>query len=179
MQKDAEATQKYAAAKPALEAAQKALEKISNNDLTEAKTNQRPVPLVEAVFKSGYYLWLDKGKGHDLDSDDYAIARNDFLCANNLLLALKTYPIEKLRQPAVNKVKSKLAFIEKETGISFEKEQDKVVDRITGASKAAGGIFKWILATLDCYEIYKTVEPLRKMAKDMQEKLSRAEEDLA
>lgn len=122
MQKDAEATQKYAAAKPALEAAQKALEKISNNDLTEAKTNQRPVPLVEAVFKCGYYLWLDKGKGHDLDTDDYAIARNDFLCANNLLLALKTYPIERLRQPAVNKVKSKLAFIEKETGMSFEKE---------------------------------------------------------
>lgn len=158
--KKAQADEEYAAAKPALEAAQNALTKISNNDLTEAKTNQRPVPVVETVFKCGYYLWLDKGKGHDLDTDDYAIARNDFLCANQLLDQLKKYPIPKLRQPAVNKVNQALTKIEKESGNKIETDKEKIIERVSSASKAAGGIFRWILATLECYEIYKKVKPL-------------------
>lgn len=131
------------------------------------------------MFKCGYYLWLDKGKGHDLDTDDYAIARNDFLCANNLLGQLQTYPIEKLRQPAVNKVTSKLAAIEKEVGSKISEDKEKIVERVMGASKAAGGIFRWILATLECYEIFKKVKPLKDEAREMELKLQRAEDDLA
>ena len=48
-----------------------------------------------------------------------------------------------------------------------------------GASVAAAGIFAWILATIECYYIFKKVEPLRKEALELKNKLERAVEDLA
>jgi len=71
--------------------------------LTEARGFNKVVPVLEHVFKCGYYLWQDKGKGHDLDTDDYSIVKQDFLSANGLLNVLKNYPIEKLKLDAVKR----------------------------------------------------------------------------
>lgn len=84
-EREAEANEQYLEAQPALKAAKDALEKVSQKDLTEARTNNKPVPVVELTFRMAYHLWLDKGKGHTLDTDTYDIVKIDFLSAGGLL----------------------------------------------------------------------------------------------
>ena len=69
--------------------------------------------------------------------------------------------------------------LEKAAEQTLADNKEGVIQRVLQASKAAGGIFKWVLATLQCFEIYKKVEPLRKQSEELRAKLTRAEEDLA
>jgi hypothetical protein len=101
MEREAEANEQYQEAQPALKAAKDALERVSQKDLSDAKTNNKPSPVVEFTFRMGYHLWLEKGKGHTLDTDTYDIVKIDFLCASGLLDALKKFPVEKLRKEQV------------------------------------------------------------------------------
>lgn len=43
-------------------------------------------------------------------------------------------------------------------------------DYIGTKSKAAGGLFEWILSTNDCYDIFKDVEPKRNRAQTLRKK---------
>lgn len=57
-----------------------------------------------------------------MNTDDKEIVWLDFLCANNLLGALKTYPIEKLKKPAVDACESTLKEIEKKAEVGNDPE---------------------------------------------------------
>lgn len=45
-------------------------------------------------------------------------------------------------------------------------------------SAAAAGLFKWATSTDQCYDIFKNVEPKRKMLEDLQKKSAQAQADL-
>jgi hypothetical protein len=46
-------------------------------------------------------------------------------------------------------------------------------------SSAAGGLFKWATSTDACYDIFKNVEPKRKLLESLQAKSAQAQADLA
>ena len=117
-EKEASANEEYKEAQPALLAAQEALKNVNQNSITEAKTNNKPTDLVLFTFQMGYYLWLDKGKGHSLDNDTFDIVKQDFLNASGLLDTLKNFPVEKLKQPQITKAERKLKEIEKVAGMN-------------------------------------------------------------
>jgi septal ring factor EnvC (AmiA/AmiB activator) len=50
---------------------------------------------------------------------------------------------------------------------------------IATKNKATGGLFQWVIATIECYDIYKDVEPKRKKAEEMKKQKAQAEKDLA
>lgn len=49
----------------------------------------------------------------------------------------------------------------------FGASGDELQEIINVKSVAAGGLFKWVTNTLNCYEINKNVEPLRQRAATM------------
>jgi dynein heavy chain len=74
-----------------------------------------------------------------------------------------------------NRVKKKVAILEKDTGLS-----DKpLIEFIKGKNLATGGLFTWVLSTIKCYDIFKDVEPKRKKAEEMKKQKAAAEKDLA
>lgn len=75
-----------------------------------------------------------------------------------------------------------MKFIIKETG----KEGEELAELIKTKNVATGGLYKWCDATLQCYDIFKDVEPKRikaeKMKKQKEEgeaELKKTEEELA
>ena len=57
--------------------------------------------------------------------------------------------------------------------------EDQVKVVIKNANKAANGLFTWVMAMLNWFDINRTVEPKRKKADEMEKKLKKAEEELA
>jgi hypothetical protein len=56
-----------------------------------------------------------------------------------------------------------LAYIIKELGATGAELQQI----ITTKSSAAGGLYKWCASTIECYDIFKDVEPKKKRAEAM------------
>ncbi len=58
------------------------------------------------------------------------------------------------------------------------KEGSELIAAIKKSSLAAAGLFKWASATDKYYDIFKTVEPKKKLAEDMQKAKDKAEAEL-
>lgn len=56
---------------------------------------------------------------------------------------------------------------------------DEMQRLVNSKNLATGGLFKWCVSTLMCYDIYKNVEPLRKNAEKLQKDLDEGLKDLA
>jgi hypothetical protein len=56
-----------------------------------------------------------------------------------------------------------LAAIIKDLGATGQELQNI----ITTKNKATGGLYKWCSSTIECYDIYKDVEPKKKRAEQM------------
>lgn len=56
---------------------------------------------------------------------------------------------------------------------------DEMQKLVNSKNLATGGLFKWCTSTLQCYDIYKNVEPLRKNAEKLQKDLDEGLADLA
>lgn len=56
---------------------------------------------------------------------------------------------------------------------------DEMQRLVNSKNLATGGLFKWCVSTLMCYDIFKNVEPLRKNAEKLQKDLDEGLKDLA
>ena len=92
-----------------------------------------------------------------------------------MLSNLQTYDVSKTKAEAVRLSNIKVRQLEK----SIKKTGEELALEIKSKNKATGGLFKWVENTLNCYEIFKDVEPKRKMAKALKEQKAEAEKDLA
>jgi dynein heavy chain len=50
---------------------------------------------------------------------------------------------------------------------------------VASKNKATGGLFTWITATIQCYDIFKDVEPKRKLAEEMKKLKAKSQQELA
>ena len=58
-------------------------------------------------------------------------------------------------------------------------ERKSLLEEIKYKSQAAGGLFRWCQATDEYYDVFRTVEPMKKRAQEMQRKKTEAEKELA
>jgi hypothetical protein len=70
---------------------------------------------------------------------------------------LKNKNPETITSQQAKLAKEKIKSLEKELKCSGK----QLLDLIYTKSKAAGGLFEWVLSTNDCYDIFKDVEPMR------------------
>jgi len=61
----------------------------------------------------------------------------------------------------------------------FGASGDELQEIVNVKSVAAGGLFKWVTNTLNCYDINKNVEPLRQRAITMKKAKEKGERELA
>merc|ERR1719326_659000 len=85
-----------------------------------------------------------------------------------LLKALLNFQVQSVKEKQIMKVKD---LLNKEKDV-FEGEEMKKV------SKAGYGLLQWVLAMVKYYEVAKTVEPKRKLVRELQQKKELAEENL-
>jgi dynein heavy chain len=90
------------------------------------------------------------------------------LSDTSILRALQEYKKDEMKEKQIKKIRE-LLNKEKET---FEGEKMKSV------SKAGYGLLQWVLAMVKYYEVAKTVEPKRKLVRELQQKKELAEENL-
>lgn len=89
---------------------------------------------------------------------------------------LKGYAVDKLKTDAANKGKKKMERLIKDLGVT---DPDDIAKAMTSKSVAAGALYKWCAATLNCYDIFKEVEPKRKKAEEMKRQKEKGERELA
>ena len=63
--------------------------------------------------------------------------------------------------------------------IPLSGDRKTLLEEIKFKSQAAGGLFRWCQATDEYYDVFRTVEPMKKRAQEMQRKKAEAEKELA
>ena len=66
-----------------------------------------------------------------------------------------------------------------ENKIPITGERKTLLEEIKYKSQAAGGLFRWCQATDEYYDVFRTVEPMKKRAFEMEKKKAEAEKELA
>ncbi|XP_018654464.1 LOW QUALITY PROTEIN: hypothetical protein Smp_130810 [Schistosoma mansoni] len=126
---------------PALEAANKALDSLDKNDISEIRVFTKPPQLVQTVMEAVCIMLGQKG--------DWATAKT-VLNDSNFLRKLVEYPKDEITDGQLKKLKK---FIDN------PEFQPEIVEK---TSKACKSMCMWVRA-LDLYaHIYRTVEPKRK-----------------
>jgi len=143
-------------AKPALVAAEKAVNELSRDDINELKAVKQPPPAVEPALQATL-IYLGHTK-YDWPTAQKALADMRFLDR------LRNYDREAVPENIFNKVSNLTA------KPSFD------IDKILKASKAAGGLAKWCKAVRDYAEAVKIVRPLQARLNAMTAKFEAAQE---
>lgn len=145
-----EAENELQAAAPALEAANKAVNELSKDDVGELKKVQNPNSSTELTLKCILtYLGYQK-----VDWGQAQKAMADI----NFLNKLRTYDKENITVPILNKAKA----------IMSDKKEFNI-EKITKSSQAAGGMAKWCVALARYADAIKIVRPKEEKVFMMQE----------
>ena len=167
----AEADKMLEEAIPALQAAAEALKNLEKSDITEIRQFKEPPFWVKVVCQLTFYL---KPTGREAGSDEWSNVLKTTMADPDLLGKLIHYKKENLRDGQVKKARSLIAELTKKAG-----GDEQLRNSIKLANKASNGLYTWVIAILNWYDINKTVEPKRKKAEEMEKKLRKAEEELA
>ena len=92
-----------------------------------------------------------------------------------LLDGLRNFEISTVKGETSRKAKQGIAQLTKAMGGATGPE---LVQALKKSSQSAAGLYKWASATDKYYDIFRTVEPKKKLAEDMQRKSNRATEEL-
>lgn len=154
----AEAEVALQAAVPALEAAAKALEDLDKNDITEIESMASPPIPVMIVCMCVVIL-------RPFDKEDFSAgwagAKIMLSDAGAFLRALFEYNKDNIKDRQVMRIKDLLA---KEKGGA---DGPFAGDNMLKISKAGHGLLCWVKAMIQYHEVRKTVEPKRKLVKEL------------
>jgi len=159
----AEADVALAAAIPALEMAAQALENLDKKDITEIKAFTTPPKPVMYVCMCVVVLVTPKSEG-----DGWNGAKA-MLSDVNFMKSLLEYPKDDITDKQVKKIKD---YFSKDPE-SFEGQAMKKI------SVAGNGLLTWVKAMVHYHEVARTVEPKRKLVRELQQKKETAERNLA
>ena len=151
-----EAESELQAAVPALEAANKAVDQLSKDEVTELKGTKVPPALTEQVIKC-VLIYLGYTK------IDWATSQKA-MADINFLQKLKNYDKENIPQPILTRVKD----------IFSDKNLKWDQAKITNTSKSAGGLAKWCSAIYKYAETLKVVRPKEQKVAEMQQKFQKS-----
>jgi len=154
-----EADYQVAKAKPALLAAEKAVNELSKDDIGELKKVNNPIKAVSLALECTLvYLGY---KSCDWKTAQKALADMKFLDR------LRSYDRDNIPEKILQKVKT------------LTRSADFNTDRMVKASKAAGGLAKWCKAIREYGESILVVRPLQAKQEQMKEELKDAQEAVA
>lgn len=169
---EAEAAVALEAAIPALEQAKAALANITKDSLNEIKALASPPAAIQDICTVCFFLY-PKTVGNN---PDWTAVKNGVLNDTKMIDNLKGYAVDKLKTDGANKGKKKMERLIKDLGVT---DPDDIAKAMTSKSLAAGALYKWCAATLNCYDIFKEVEPKRKKAEEMKKQKEKGERELA
>ncbi|CAI2733353.1 unnamed protein product [Schistosoma spindalis] len=136
---------------PALEAANKALDSLDKNDISEIRVFTKPPQLVQTVMEAVCIMLGQKG--------DWATAKT-VLNDSNFLRKLVEYPKDEITDGQLKKLKK------------FIDNPEFIPEIVEKTSKACKSMCMWIRA-LDLYaRIFRTVEPKRKRLEEANKELT-------
>lgn len=153
----AEAQADLDVALPALNAAVKALDSLTKNDITEVKAFKNP-PVAVKVTMEGICIMLERKA--DWDEAKKLLGENDFLNK------LKLYDKDNIKEAIIKKIQK------------FIVDPNMQVDVVTKVSQAAKGLCMWIHAMNVYHKVAKEVQPKRERVKEMNEQLAQANASL-
>lgn len=147
--------------KPALEEAERAINELSKDNITELRTFVAPPKVVELALRC-VFLFL----GHNVKADFEWSWAKTILADLRFLDYLKKYDKQKIPHSTLMKVKP----------IILSSQFDPA--DMTLKSKVAGGLAKWCKATYEYAEAWKIVGPKEQKQRELTEKLRVAEEEV-
>ncbi len=130
-----------------------------------------PSDVIRDVCAIAYYLYPKSGS-----DASWPIVKVGLLGDTGLLSALQTYDVSKTKAEAAGRAKRQMAKLVKEVMVPDGEELAAV---IKGKNLATGALFRWCSATLKAYDIFRSVEPLRKEAERMRTQKEQGEKELA
>lgn len=169
----ADCMEQLAEAIPALDAAVKALSKLSKNDIVEVKAMKKPPPGVKLTMEAVCIMMGVKpnkvpnpeGKGK---IDDYwEPSQKTLLNDSRFLQKLVDYDKDNMKSSVMDKV------------APYIKSADFQPDVVQKASKAAAGLCKWVHAMVVYDRVAKVVAPKKEALRVATAQLAEAEANLA
>ncbi|CAD8161959.1 unnamed protein product [Paramecium pentaurelia] len=143
---------------PILAAATSALEKITNEDMIQLKSFQKPPLAVSLVMEGMCYIfdeqvkWKQKEPGSQEKVQDFWEHAKKNLLNDKLIKRVRDFKEEQIK--AITPAR-----IQKIKGLQFD-------DKVFNASKAAGNLSLWIKAVVDTFEAYLIVDPKQILLKN-------------
>ncbi|CAD7947894.1 unnamed protein product [Amoebophrya sp. A25] len=163
----ADADEALQAALPALAAAAEALENLDKKDITEVKAFTTPPPAVMAVTKA---IMILRPLGREDASQGWAGAKA-MMSDTGFLRSLQEYRKDDMKERQITQIR-----------VEFNKDKETLVDndgaKMKTISKAGYGLLQWTLAMTKYYDVAKTVEPKKKLVKELQVQKEEAEANL-
>lgn len=147
---------------PALESAQEAVNTLNQADIAELKTVKEPTENVEITFKAVAILLEERT---NFDKITWADCKK--MLASNFFMKLKSYDKDKI-PPKVIAALDK--FVEK-----YPNFRPEIVQKSTEAGKS---LCEWARAILTYTKVVKKIDPLKQNLAIMNEKFSKAENEL-
>ena len=124
------------------------------------------------VCQIAFYLYCDPKDQRD---DSWAALKVKLLGDMRLLDGLRNFEISSVKGETSKRAKAGIAQLTKAMGGATGPE---LVTALKKSSQSAAGLYKWASATDKYYDIFRMVEPRKKLAEDMQRKSNRATEEL-
>merc|ERR1712154_498001 len=142
-----------AEAKPALEAAQKAVSNINKKQLNEIKVLRNPPKMVEMTLNAVVMMMGKKVKTwKDIQK---------LLGSNDFIPSILKFDTNKVREKTRKKLQKE-----------YLSKEDFNFERVNKASKVAGPLVLWVQSQIKFAHLLDSVEPMTKEIKELKEKLS-------
>ena len=132
-----------------------------------------PSDAVLKVCQIAYYLYVP---GREQKGDDWSVLKVKLLGDMQLLNGLKNFDITEVK-PDMSK-KAKAAIRQLKASLN-NVEGDQLRTELKKKSLAGAGLFQWAASTDEYYDIFRMVEPKKKLAESMQKAKDEAEAQLA
>eukprot|EP00392_Amoebophrya_sp_AT5.2_P015196 g15395.t1 len=152
---------------PALAAAAEALENLDKKDITEVKAFSTPPPAVMAVCKC---IMILRPLGKEDHTQGWAGAKA-MMSDGGFLRSLQEYRKDDMKERQIVLIRTEMNK-DKETLVENDGAKMKSI------SKAGYGLLQWTLAMTKYYDVAKTVEPKKKLVKELQNQKEEAEANL-
>ena len=155
------------AAMPILEAAQEALDGLSKDQITNLKGMGAPLPMIESVGICLVHL-----QPYPKEAKGFAVAwkggGQKLLGKMDILPTLTNYDLDSLNDKKIKHVKKEIG---RHSG-------EMTVERVSGMSAPAGGLFAWVWNLVAYYAVAKEVKPLQLKVKKMEQEQMESEKQL-
>ncbi|EAY20056.1 Dynein heavy chain family protein [Trichomonas vaginalis G3] len=175
-EKNAIAQGKLAEAQPILEGAQKAVDSIDKDSLTNIKTLKKISPALRETFDAICIIFQRSPKKVDgpqpgVKIDDYWPETLSLLNDVQFIKKVKQLDVKEIPKSVIDKLKK---YVPTDKSI-----RDAKIAEIVKGYSAVSNLYQWVIATYDYWNVYQTIIPVQNEANAAAAKLSESQRILA